>query len=215
MTELAVRLAACYSGAVYDTLRARGIYDTVLPKDIRPLDDRQVLAGPVYTFRGSPKTGVDCHQTILSWTDFLSRAPDGHVVICQGQDDNRALMGELSAETLKGRGVRGYLSDGGCRDCAYIRSIGFPVFSRFFTPRDVVGAWTADAFEVPVTIGGICIAPGDYMIADIDGSVIIPGRIAQEVVAEVEFVMQTEDKVRSAIRGGMDPRKAYLQHGKF
>ena len=78
-----------------------------------------------------------------------------------------------------------------------------------------MGAWTADAFEVPVTIGGICIAPGDYMIADIDGAVIIPGRIAQEVVAEVESVMQTEDKVRSAIRGGMDPRKAYLQHGKF
>ena len=215
MTELADRLAACYSGAVYDVLRQRSIYDTVLPKDIRPLDDSRGLSGPVYTVRGSPKTGVDGHQTLLAWTDFLSRAPAGHVIICQGQDDNRALMGELSAETLQGRGVRGYITDGGCRDCAFIRSIGFPVFSRFFTPRDVVGAWTADAFEVAVSIGGVSIAPGDYVIADIDGGVIIPGGIVKEVLAEVEAMMLTENKVRSAIRGGMDPRTAYLKHGKF
>lgn len=215
MTDHAERLARCYSGAVYDTLRERGIDDTVLPRDIRPLDDARVLAGPVFTVRGSPKSGVSGHDTLLAWTGFLSRAPKGHVVVCQGQDDTRALMGELSAETLQSRGVLGYFSDGGCRDCAFIRSIGFPVFSRFYSPRDVVGTWTPDAFDQPITIGGVAIRPGDYLIADIDGAVVIPSAIVDEVISEVERVMQAENQVRNAIRGGMDPQQAYLAHGKF
>ena len=215
MTNLTERLSRCYSGAVYDTLRERGIDNTVLPREIRPLDDTQILAGPVFTVRGSPKVGVSGHETLLAWTGFLSRAPAGHVVICQGQDDKRALMGELSAETLQGRGGLGYLSDGGCRDAAFIRSIGFPVFGRFFTPRDVVGAWTPDEFEEPIVIGGVRISKGDYLIADIDGAVIIPGAIVDGVVSEVEAVIQAENKVRSAIRGGADPQEAYLAHGKF
>lgn len=215
MTDYATRLSRCYSGAVYDTLRERGIDDTVLPREIRPLDDTRILAGPVFTVRGSPKSGVSGHDTLLAWTGFLSRAPAGHVVVCQGQDNKRALMGELSAETLHGRGILGYLSDGGCRDAAFIRSLGFPVFGSFYTPRDVVGTWTPDEFDAPIVIGGVRISKGDYLIADIDGAVVIPGAIIEDVVAEVEAVMRAENKVRNAIRGGADPQEAYLAHGKF
>lgn len=215
MTDFAERLSRCYSGAVFDTLRDHGVADTVLPADIRPLDDRLTLAGPVFTLRGSPKPDVSAHESLLAWTGFLSRAPSGHVVVCQGQDDQRALMGELSAETLQGRGVRGYLSDGGCRDAAFIRSIGFPVFGRLHTPRDVVGAWTPDAYDEPIIIGGVRIRKGDYLIADIDGAVVIPAAIVPQVVADVEAVMQAENKVRSAIRAGTDPQEAYLAYGKF
>ena len=55
---LTERLAKCYSGAVYDALRERGIDNTVLPKDIRPIDDIHVLAGPVFTISGTPKPGI-------------------------------------------------------------------------------------------------------------------------------------------------------------
>lgn len=54
---LTERLAKCYSGAVYDALRERGIDNTVLPKNIRPIDDTHVLAGPVFTISGTPKLG--------------------------------------------------------------------------------------------------------------------------------------------------------------
>jgi regulator of RNase E activity RraA len=215
MSTLAERLAACYSGAVFDALRERGIDGAVLPKDIRPLDDALVLAGPVFTMVGSPKTKLSSHESLLAWTGFLARAPAGHVVVCQGNDQDRALMGELSAETLQARGVRGFLSDGGCRDGAFIRSIGFPVFRRFMTPRDVVAAWSPDAFDVPVQVGEVVVNPGDYLIGDIDGAVVIPGAFAADVVAEVEEVMRTESLVRSAIRSGVDPQQAYLSHGKF
>ncbi|MEX3007875.1 RraA family protein [Hoeflea sp. TYP-13] len=215
MTSLGERLEKCYTGAVFDVLRERGITDTVLPKDLRPLDRSLVLAGPVFTVTGSRKTGLSDHETLLAWTEFLAAAPKDHVVVCAGNDDSLALMGELSAETLQYRGVKGYVTDGGCRDCDFILRLGFPVFSRFKTPRDVVGSWSADAFQKPVTIGGVSIRPGDYIICDIDGAVVIPEDLAQAVVDDVEKVMQTENLVRKAILCGEDPKAAYLKYGRF
>lgn len=215
MPSLGERLEKCYSGAVFDVLRERGITDTVLPKDLRPLDPTKILAGPVFTVSGSRKTGLSDHETLLAWTDFLAAAPKDHVVVCAGHDDDIALMGELSAETLQYRGVKGYVTDGGCRDCDFILKIGFPVFSRYFTPRDVVAAWTPDTFRQSVDLGGVTINSGDYMIADIDGVVIIPGKIAEAVIDAVEQVMATENLVRKAILSGENPKTAYLNHGRF
>ena len=69
-------------------------------------------------------------------------------------------MGELSAETLKPKGVRGYVADGGCRDVDFILRLGFPVWCRYFTPRDIVGHWLPDAFDQPITIGAVDDPPG-------------------------------------------------------
>jgi regulator of RNase E activity RraA len=110
-----------------------------------------VAAGPVFTVRGRPDATVPAHDTLLRWTEFLARAPRGHVVMMQGEDDQRALMGELSAETLQFRGVRGYIVDGGCRDTAFIRRLGFPVFADKATPRDIVGAWVPVAYDEPIS----------------------------------------------------------------
>ncbi len=214
-TDLAARLEKCYSGAVFDVLRERGITDTVVAKEIRPLDDSLIMAGPVFTVSGSIKPELDDDATLTAWTEFLSLAPAGAVVTCAGNSEDLALMGELSAETLQFRKVRGYLTDAGCRDCAFIKRIGFPVFSRFFTPRDIVGAWTPDAFGEPIQLGGVTISPGDFVIGDIDGVVVIPGNIAEEVVAATETVMQTENMVRKAILDGVDPKEAYQRHGRF
>lgn len=213
--SLSQRLAACYTGAVFDALRARDIVNTVLPKEIAPLEATMTLAGPVFTVLGSPKPNINPHQSLIAWTEFLSRAPRDCVVVCEGNDPTRALMGELSAETLQFRGVRGYVTDGASRDCGFIKRLGFPVFCRGKTPRDVVGAWTPDAFNEPVIIGGCRIAAGDYVIGDIDGVVIIPGQIASAVIGEVEELMQTESLVRKAILEGVDPKEAYLRYGKF
>ncbi|WP_421724965.1 RraA family protein [Bauldia sp.] len=215
MHTLSQRLEKCYSGAVYDVLRERGVTNTVLPKDVRPLDPTRTLAGPVFTVAGSPKSGIGGHESLIAWTEFLSAAPSGHVVVSTGQDQDRALMGELSAETLQFRGVKGYVTDGGCRDCRFIIDISFPVFARFYTPRDVVGAWTPDTLQEPLNFMGVTIAPNDYIIADIDGAVVIPGDIAEEVIDQVEAVMQTENLVRKAILEGESPKDAYLKHGKF
>lgn len=213
--DLTSRLGRCYTGAVWDVMREMALTHCVLPREIRALDPRTRLFGPVFTVLGRPDPDLSAHQSLLLWTEFLARAPSGHVVVCQPNDDVRALMGELSTETLQLRGVLGYVVDGGCRDNAFIEKLGFPVFARFQSPRDIVGAWRPEAYGEPVTIGHVEIETGDYLIGDIDGVIVIPGSVAETVVARVEEVMQTENLVRKAILGGADPREAYLQYGKF
>ncbi len=212
---LSDRLEKCYSGAIYDVLRAMGKPDCVLPNNIRPLDANKRIAGPVFTVSGRPRQDLDAHQTLLAWTALLSKAPKDSVIICQPNDSTMAHMGELSSETLTFRGIRGYIVDGGCRDSDFILRVGFPVWCRYFTPVDVVGRWAAESFGEPIVIGGITIRNGDYAFADRDGVVVIPGEMAEETTARVEHVMQQENLVRKAILQGVDPQEAYLKYGKF
>ena len=213
--ELSNRLEKCYSGAVYDVLRAMGHPNQVLPNTIRPLDVDTKLAGPVYTVSGKYNEAYDPHETLLNWTGLLSKAPKGSVVICQPNDDKLSHMGELSSETLLLRGIRGYIVDGGCRDSDFISKIGFKVFCKYFTPVDIVGRWIADGFGKSITIGKVDIHTADYVMADRDGVVIIPKEIVHKVIEKTEEVLQTENLVRKAILEGVDPQKAYLKYGKF
>ena len=158
---------------------------------------------------------MDAHETLLAWTEMLTVAPRGCVLICQPNDNTVAHMGELSAETLQFRGIRGYIVDGGCRDVEFILGIGFRVFCAYTTPSDVVGCWIAVGLGEPIPIGDVPLRSDDWVAADRDGVVIIPGDIIVEVVEETERVMRTESKVRTAILEGMDPKEAYLKYGKF
>lgn len=213
--ELSNRLEKCYSGAVYDVLRAMGYDQQTLPNEIRPLDVSKKLTGPVYTVSGNYDDTLDAHETLLHWTGLLSKAPEGSVVICQPNDNTLSHMGELSSETLQFRGIKGYIVDGGCRDSDFISKIGFKVFCKYYTPVDVVGKWAPNGFAAPITIGKVTIKTGDYVMADRDGIVIIPQAITAEVVEKTEEILRTENLVRKAILEGVDPQEAYLKYGKF
>ncbi len=82
------------------------------------------------------------------------------MVVCQPQDDTRALFGGLSAEALKLKGVRGDIVDGGCRDIQAVADPGFPVFARYATPIDIVCAWRAEAFDPPPLSGFFSLRVG-------------------------------------------------------
>ena len=124
-------------------------------------------------------------------------------------------MGELSAQTLKARGVLGYVVDGGSRDTELVLEQGFPVFCSFLTPADIVERWVPDRYGEPVTIGDVTVTTGDYLLGDRDGVVIIPHDAVAETIARTEAVMVTESEMRSALIAGMDPVDAYNRFGKF
>jgi 4-hydroxy-4-methyl-2-oxoglutarate aldolase len=212
---LSNRLGECYTGAVYDVMREFGMRNCVLPHAIRALDAETRVAGRVFTMQGRPDSTSSVHESIIRWTEFLTAAPEGHVIVCQPHDHSLALMGELSAETLHFRGVKGYIVDGGCRDNAFIRKLGFPVFARFQTPRDIAGAWTLESLGQTIQMEGVQIRTGDFVLADIDGIVVVPAEQAEAVVGAVENVMNTENLVRQAILAGVSPKEAYLKYGKF
>jgi len=212
---LAARLGGCYTGAVHDVLRMMGHDRIALPPSIKSIAPGVKLAGPVWTVAGHLDRTKTRHECLLGWCTLLSKAPRGHVVVCQPNNHEVALMGELSAQTLQARGVLGYVVDGGSRDTDLVLEQGFPVFCSFLTPTDIVERWVPDRFAEPVTIGDITIRSGDFLLGDRDGVVIIPRAAAAEAIARTEAVMATETEMRTALIGGMDPVEAYNRFGKF
>jgi len=166
-------------------------------------------------FKGAVYPVNPRHETLLGWCTLLAKAPAGHVVVCQPNNHEIALMGELSAQTLAARGVLGYVVDGGSRDTEHVLAQGFPVFCSFLTPADIAARWIPDSFGAPIRIGDVVIATGDYLLGDRDGVVIVPQAIAEDVVAKTEEVVATESEMRAALIGGMDPVAAYNRYGKF
>lgn len=214
-TDLTARLSACYASVVHDILRAMGERDFTLPERLRPIMPDRVLAGPVWPIMGRVDPVADPHETLLAWTGLLSQCPAGHVWVNQPNDDIVAHMGELSAETLADKGVLGCVLDGMARDVDFLLKLGFQTWCSGFTPRDIVGHWLPAAVNVPIRIGVVDIAPGDWVIGDIDGMVRIPGAMIEEVIEKAEDAINTESAIRTAIKGGMDPQQAYLKYGKF
>lgn len=215
MTTLADRLHRCHSSVIYDVMRNRGMPPRVLPRHVRAIDPTMKCAGPVMTVRGRPDPTLSQDASLYQWAGVLSKAKPGHVLICQPQDDIRALMGGLSAEALKIKGARGYIVDGGCRDAQDVVNQEFPVFCRFYSPIDIVGNWRADAFDEEIIFGSSVVRPSDYVLADRDGIVLIPGAEIEEVLTAAEAKMAAEGGMMTAIRAGIDPQEAYMKHRVF
>ncbi len=213
--DLTERYERFYTGVVYDAMRELGHRDCILPQEIRPIDPALSVAGRVWTCSGVIDESVSDDESLISWTGLLSAAPANSVIVCQPNDSTLAHMGELSAETLKYRGVRGYIVDGGNRDTDFILKLGWPVFCRYLTPSDVVGHWRVDSMGAPITIGGLTVQSGDYVVADIDGVVVVPAELAEQIADRAEELINTEDQLRTMILSGTDPHQAYLKYRMF
>ena len=211
MSNLTSRLSKCYASAIHDVLREMGYGNCVLPPEIQALERGQKLFGEIYTVSGHIDMTLTRHESLLLWSQVLSKIPNDKVVVCQPNTHSVALMGELSARALKVKGTKGYLMDGHCRDVEEIIEANFPVFCRLSTSADIVERWKYDSLGEPITIGSVTIRSGDYIIADMDGGVIIPKEVVEDVVLKTEEVMATESEMRKAILEGMDPEKAYLK----
>jgi regulator of RNase E activity RraA len=212
------RFAAIYTAALADILDARGFHDQTLPPSIRPLERGSTMAGQAYTVLGRPaeNTGEDQYdRAIRKVLTMLGDVPEGHVAVYACNQGVSAHLGELSVTSLKTRGVAGCVLDGGCRDIRFILEEGFPVFTRFVTPEDSTWRWELEATQVPVTIGRVRIEPGDWVVGDDDGVVVVPAAVAEDVLAEAEAKAATENEIRAAVREGVKPLEAYERYGTF
>ena len=99
--EISDRLSKCFSSVIHDVMRDDGFKNFVLNPKIRPNKENHKIAGQIFTIEGESNNSFSHHETLLAWTGLLSKAPSDKVLICQPNDNNVALMGELSAETLQ------------------------------------------------------------------------------------------------------------------
>ena len=116
-------------------------------------------------------------------------------------------FGELIALGMKRRGSAGALVDGGIRDIAWIAPQRFPVYARYRTPVQSIGRWKVTAWQVPVEMPGatkkrVKVKPGDFVLADVDGVIVIPKRMANDVLIEAERLTKKEARIRRELDGG-------------
>ena len=129
-------------------------------------------------------------------------AEDGDVLVVDSQArPDTANWGELTTIEAQGKGVRGLVVDGLVRDIAEISALKFPVFARGTTPR-VAGRNNLGEVNVAIHCGGVSVSPGDIVIGDQDGVVIVPGRKAYEVLSGAEAILELEAGLRKRIQGG-------------
>jgi regulator of RNase E activity RraA len=209
------RFLAIYTAALADILDARGLRTQTLPPSIRPLEPGMRLAGQAFTVQGRPSETVDYEAALRKILRMLDQVPGGHVSVYACEQDVSAHLGELSVTSLSARGVAGCVLEGGCRDVRFILELGFPVFCSHVTPEDSTWRWELEATQVPVTIGRVRVEPGDWVVGDDDGVVVVPQGIAESVLAEAEEKAATESEIRAAVRDGLPPLEAYERYGTF
>ena len=205
------RLERLYTPVVADVLDKLGYRHQVMRADIRPLYPTAKAAGFALTVRTVPARDTvpaAPYAGELAAVDALQRDDVMVVSTCDW-----AFWGELLSTAAKFRGTRGIVIDGYTRDTQAIIDMNFPAFIRGIHPADSLGRMDVAGHNVPIECGGIVVEPGDLVLADHDGVVVIPAAVAEKALQLAEEKVAGENVVRKALAEGMTTTEAFKKFG--
>src|SRR5947207_9632460 len=162
---------------------------------LRPMHNGAKLCGPAFTVRTAPGDNLLVHKAI-------DTAEPGDVIVVDGGGFNdHALIGELMSARAEQRGVAGMVIWGAIRDSAELKAGSFPVFASGVTHRGPYKNGPGE-INVPITMGGMQVNPGDIIVGDADGLVAVPLEWAERVLASAKSILEKETKAMKEIVGG-------------
>jgi regulator of RNase E activity RraA len=169
---------------------------------LRPMWGRPRIAGFAVTVELEPLTGEHAGAHIL--TDAIAQAGAENVMVVAngGRIDVSSWGGIVSAGAAM-RSIRGVVTDGACRDVDQARDLGFPVFARAQVPVTARGRLQQRSAGAPVCLGQVTVEPGDVVMADEGGVVVIPRQRAAEVLAAARGVREREEQIEAEVRAGV------------
>jgi 4-hydroxy-4-methyl-2-oxoglutarate aldolase len=199
-----------YADAFSDIMDEMGIKGQVIsPKaGIRPMRDDYVLMGRASTLLNDYDVNtVDPYKLAIECVDSLQ--PDSVVVSCGTSVLEEGIMGELTATAMRQKGGRGAYINGYSRDVRKLNAMNFPTFAIGSSPLDTTGRVRVVDYNIPVTIGGVTIQPGEIIFADLDGTVVLPKIHEDEIINLVLERIQAENVVREELESGAPMREVY------
>ena len=197
--EWVERLAKLDTCAVSDAQDKLGIVGTIT--GIVPLYPTKRIAGRAVTVR--LKTKGDEEAKVHLGTTAVVSADAGDVIVIDhdGRTDVAGWGGILSTAAST-RGIAGVIIDGASRDVDEARGLGLPLYGRAATPLTARGRIIEESTNQPISIGGVAVNPGDYVIADASGIVVVPAERAAEVVPEAERIVERETAMAADVKAG-------------
>jgi 4-hydroxy-4-methyl-2-oxoglutarate aldolase len=216
-SELCTRYRALYMPAVCDALYDLDLPEQVLPTALRPLFPEQRIVGRAFTVKGraiEPKLPwEDGIERIRSYLEVFERLEPNSLLVHVNGSSPVGHFGELTANSAKKHGCVGCVLEGNLRDIEGLRAIGFQVFYRDLSPLNAIGRWEMEAAQQPVMIGGVTINPGDVVVAEFDGVLVVPAGDAEHVLLKAEDIVAAEGKVREEMRAGVAPLEGLRKYG--
>ena len=206
-TEAAAILAGMDTTTVSDALDKLGIHGQCL--GIKPLDRSFRVAGPAFTIRYVP-----CGTRGGTVGDYIDDLPAGTVVALDNHGRMDATVwGDILTIVASRKHLAGTVIDGVCRDAPRAIELNYPIFARGSHMRTGKDRVAVDAMQVSISIGGVRVDPGDYMLCDWDGVVVVPRERIEQVAEVAARIAQAEDRIRAAVERGERLDVARKQQG--
>jgi len=202
-----------YSAVVCDALDALGFPRQSPRVPLLPLTCDVVLVGRCKTTLWADMAHADPRPYELELQAVDNCQPDDVMIAAAAGSMRSGIWGELLSTAAQNSGCAGAIIDGAVRDLHKMREMGFPVFARGTCAYDSQNRQRIVNLEVPVEIDGVRFCPGDLVIADCDGVVVVPRAVEADVVHRAWLKVHAENHTRDAIKAGMKAVAAYEEFG--
>ncbi len=212
--ELLARYERLYTGAVSDVLREHCLLDQTLPGYLRPLRPERTVAGFAFTVKSAPNTKITGELSFRTkMLEAMGR--DSFVVWDTSGDTESTSWGGVMTATAVGRGIRAAVIDGGIRDTRQILEKDFPLYFKYQSPNGSLGRCLISHYQIPIRIGTAWIRPGDVVLGDIDGVIVVPRALAVPVLLRAEEILGNEKQIFSWVAEGASIEEITDKGGYF
>ena len=212
--ELLQRFEKLYTGAINDALREACLLEQALPGRIKPLREYKTIAGFAFTVKSAPNVKITGEMEFR--TQMLDDMSEDHFVVWDtSRDDKATLWGGVMTATAKRKKIKAACIDGGIRDTHQILKAEFPIFYEYRISNGSLGRCLITHYQIPIKIGDVDIKPGDIIVGDIDGIVVVPREIAYDILIRAEQFLVNENEIFDWVHQGDSIQEITQKGGYF